>query len=448
LTTPPLRPGQNVPLPPAAGYTIVVTHDEGPEVDLTGFALTAAGTVTGDGDMVFYNQPTSPGAPGVRWLPPQTAGGICRLRLVVDPAAWPPHVVTVRVGLTVNAGTFGAVRNLGAAVTGGDGTHLAALDLGSPTVQNALIVGEIYRHGGAVKVRCVGAGFTDGLRGLATDAGIEVEAEDTAEASAGSEAGAGAGAGAGGAAGAGVGVDGPASRARQLSLVKPGAGAPAVDLRKYEVAVSLVKNKLDGATFRVVLAIDCSGSTKHLFRSGVMQRSLERMVAIADLLDDNGELEVWFFGDFAVRSAAVTVRDMYDYLDRCAADKKRAEGGNFEPRVMKEIIEWTRAEPSPYPTLVLFWSDGGVHAERQITELLVKSSRLPVYWMFLGLGRADYGVLARLDDVRGGAVDNAGFLPIDDIDGTSDESLYGEIFGSFVSRWYAEATAAGILQPR
>ncbi len=42
-------------------------------------------------------------------------------------------------------------------------------------------------------------------------------------------------------------------------------------------------------------------------------------------------------------------------------------------------------------------------------------------------------------------MDNAGFLPIDDIDLMSDEDLYGQIFGSFVSRWYAEATAAGIV---
>jgi hypothetical protein len=94
---------------------------------------------------------------------------------------------------------------------------------------------------------------------------------------------------------------------------------------------------------------------------------------------------------------------------------------------------------------VLFWSDGGVHAEKQITELLVRSSNRPVYWMFLGLGVADYGVLARLDNVRGGAVDNAGFLPIDDIDLLSDDDLYGQIFATFVSPWHTAATRAGIL---
>ena len=148
-----------------------------------------------------------------------------------------------------------------------------------------------------------------------------------------------------------------------------------------------------------------------------------------------------------MRSAPVRTTTAPGYLERQAADKKRAEGGNFEPRVMKEILDWAAAEPSPHPTLVLFWSDGGVHAEKQITELLIRSSNRPVYWMFLGLGVADYGVLARLDNVRGGMVDNAGFLPIDDIDLLSDDDLYGQVFGTFVSRWHSAAAAAGILHP-
>jgi hypothetical protein len=170
------------------------------------------------------------------------------------------------------------------------------------------------------------------------------------------------------------------------------------------------------------------------------------MVAIADVLDDDGQMEVWFFGDYPVRSAPVAVHTMSTYVEDNAAAKKKAEGGNYEPRVMREIVDWTLAEPSPHPTLVLFWSDGGVHAEKKITQMLVESSRLPVFWMFLGLGRADYGVLARLDAVGGGIVDNAGFIPVDDIDRFPDDALYGEIFGSFVRPWLDAATNAGVIR--
>jgi hypothetical protein len=293
-------------------------------------------------------------------------------------------------------------------------------------------VAEVYRHGGGLKVRCVGDGFTDGLHGLATDAGIAVAEDDEPAAEAVP-------------AFAPPPPPAPAGNGR-INLTKPAAGAPKIDLRKYEVSVALTKNDLADRTFRVVLAIDASGSMKAMYRNGTVQRSLERMVAIADILDDDGQMEVWFFGDFPVRSAPATVGTMYDYVEANAAAKKQAEGGNYEPRVMKAIVDWTQAEPSPHPTLVLFWSDGGVHAEKKIVETLVKSSRLPIYWMFLGLGRAEYGVLARLDNVTGGVVDNAGFIPIDDIDHYPDADMYGRIFGAFVKPWVTAATAAGVLR--
>jgi stress response protein SCP2 len=412
-----LRRGQNAPLGGAAPYTVVVTHEPGPDIDLTGFLLRADDRVVNEDGMVFYNQPTVDGFPGVQWRPGGAAG---QHELWLDPDYWAGGLVRVRVGITVAAGTFGDVRGLTAVVRDSAGAEVAVLDLGAPDRQNALIVGEVYLHSGGLKVRCVGDGFTDGLRGLAHDAGIAIEEEEPAAPVAASNS--------------------------RIDLTKPAPGAPAVNLRKYEVSVALVKNRLDTQRFRVVLAIDASGSMKPLYRNGTVQRSLERMVAIADVLDDDGQMEVWFFGDYPIRSAPVAVHTMATYVDDNADAKKKAEGGNYEPRVMREIIDWTLAEPSPYPTLVLFWSDGGVHAEKKITQMLVQSSRLPIFWMYLGLGRSDYGVLARLDSVSGGVVDNAGFIPIDDIDHYPDETLYGEIFGSFVRPWIDAATAAGLLR--
>jgi stress response protein SCP2 len=411
-----LARGQNAPLGGAAPYTVVVTHEPGPEVDLTGFLLGDDRQVVNEDGMVFYNQPSLAGFPGVEWR----AAAAGRHELALAPGSWPAALSRVRVGVTVASGTFGGVRGLRAHVFDGSGAVVATLDLGQPDQQNALIVGEVYRHGGGLKVRCVGDGFTDGLEGLARDAGIAIADEDAPAP--------------------------PAPANSRINLTKPAPDAPKIDLRKYEVSVALTKSNLADRTFRVVLAIDASGSMKGMYRNGTVQRSLERMVAIADILDDDGCMEVWFFGDYPVRSTPVSVASMYTYVDDNAAVKKKAEGGNFEPRAMKEIVDWSQAEPSPHPTLVLFWSDGGVHAEKRIAETLVKSSRLPIFWMFLGLGRSDYGVLARLDNVRGGLVDNAGFIPIDDIDHYPDSDLYGQIFGTFVQPWVAAATQAGVLR--
>jgi hypothetical protein len=219
-----------------------------------------------------------------------------------------------------------------------------------------------------------------------------------------------------------------------------------VNLRKYEVSLALVKNRLDSRRFRVVLAVDASGSMKHLYRNGTVQRSLERMVAIADVLDDDGQMEVWFFGDYPVRSAPVTVHTMLSYVDDNAAAKRKAEGGNYEPRVMREIVDWTLAEPSAHPTLVLFWSDGGVHAEKKIASCSWNPAGCPFSGCSSASARPTTACLARLDSVSGGVVDNAGFIPVDDIDRYPDDVMYGEIFGSFVRPWVDEATAAGVLR--
>jgi hypothetical protein len=66
---PTLSRGQNAPLGGAAPYTVVVTHEPGPAVDLTGFLLRADGRVVNEDGMVFYNQPTVGGFAGVEWRP-------------------------------------------------------------------------------------------------------------------------------------------------------------------------------------------------------------------------------------------------------------------------------------------------------------------------------------------------------------------------------------------
>ena len=107
---PTLHRGQNAPLDGVGPYTVEVTHEPGPDVDLTGFLLRADGRVVNEDGMVFYNQPSLVGFPGVEWRPGGSGG---RHTLWLDPRSWNGDVIRVRVGLTVASGTFGDVRGLG-----------------------------------------------------------------------------------------------------------------------------------------------------------------------------------------------------------------------------------------------------------------------------------------------------------------------------------------------
>jgi stress response protein SCP2 len=429
-------PGGNAPLEGQGPFRVVVTHGPGVTLDLTAFLLDGQARVRTDDDMVFYNAPS---APGVTWQPPQTAAGGAELTLLVDPDRWPASVERVRIGLTVDGGTFGRVQDLAARVVDARGSVVADLDLSAlePRV-DALIVGDVYRRGGQLKVRCEAAGFTDGLAGLARDVGVQVDEEPAAPAPVPTPPPTPAP--------TPTPSVGPPNFVKQLADQPPPAGASPIDLRKHKVAVALVKNQLDGLVFRVVLAIDASGSMDPLFSRGTVQRSVERMVPIADLLDDNHEMEVWYFGSRPARADSVRVASMGDYVTHTKKARKKAGWRNEEPKLMDEVIGWVTATPSPYPTLVLAWSDGGIYRGDQILDILVQSSSKPIFWMWLGLGRANYAVLQRLDQVTGGVVDNAGFIEIDDIDSMADDELYGRIF-PFVRQWYADATAAGVITP-
>jgi stress response protein SCP2 len=446
-----LVPGSNTNLAGTGPYTVQITHDPGPVLDLTAFVLGADSRVRSDEDMVFYNQ-NERTSDGVTWKEPDSASGKTRHTLLVDPSRWPNGIERVRIALTADGTTFGAVSDLQARVLDSGGNVVAEFDLSKRDRENAFIVGEIYSRNGALKVRCVSAGFINGLAGLARDVGVDIEDEPAAPPAQASPL--------------------PSQAAPKLNLVKqlaqtpPPANAPAVDLHKHKVAVSLVKTNLDEVIFRVVLAIDASGSMSQLFakRGGssgggglfssrnrqqnqlpsVVQCSLERMVPVADLLDDNHEMEVWYFGSNPSRSDSVTIQTMEGYVDRTMRQKNAAGYSNVEPLLMEDIIRWVEENPSPYPTIVLAWSDGGVGNEKQIKKVLVDSSSKPIFWMWLGLGRANYGVLARLDTVQGGVVDNAGFMEIDNIEAMSDDVLYDGIFTN-VSQWYRDAKAAGII---
>ena len=163
--------GANMPLPGGA----VRLELPGP-FDLSAVVVGAGGTVSGDGDFVFYNQPA---APGVRLAPP--AG------LTVEVGALRPGAERVIVVASPDdlRTPFGRLPAPAATVRDAGGGRLAVLRpprLGSETV---LVVAEIYRRAGSWKLRCVGQGYADGLAGLARDYGVDVEDDGSGDGSGG-----------------------------------------------------------------------------------------------------------------------------------------------------------------------------------------------------------------------------------------------------------------------
>ncbi|MFF4578702.1 VWA domain-containing protein [Streptomyces sp. NPDC001389] len=463
-----------------------------PDVDASALLLAGSGRVRSDGDFVFYNQPRHASG-AVRHMGKRPGADT----LDVDLAALEPDIARVLLCASADGGTFGQVPGLHLrlldAVSGAEVAHFA-IEAGPET---ALVGGELYRRADVWKFRAVGQGYASGLAGLATDYGITVDDAPPAPAAAPAPASvrpptpapapapvpplapaadpapAPASAPAPAPVPVAVPAAAPASAPAETAvrLVKGEEWLPPemrgrLSLRKEQVAVSLRKAGAADVTARVVLVLDASGSMSTLYSRGTVAGVVERMAAVAAQLDDDGEMQAWTFATNPARLPDLAIGDLPEWLrlhvrvgQMAVFGRKRAPKGllpgqvdmrhvgfqNEEQKVIAEVRAFVRAHPVPAPTLVLFFSDGGVYRNAEIERELREAVEEPVFWQFVGLGRAGFGVLERFDTMPGRRVDNVGFFAVDDIDRISDPDLYDRLLSEFPS-WIRAARQAGILR--
>lgn len=348
--------------------------------------------------------------------------------------------------------------------------ELARFDMAADT-ETAYVSGELYRRAGAWKFRAIGQGYASGLAVLATDFGITVDEEPPAPRPVAPAV-----------APTPAPTPVPALTPRPLRAPGPEPAVPVrlvkgeerlspemrerLSLRKRQVAVSLTKSGATGVSARVVLVLDASGSMSTLYARGTVAGVVERMAAVAAQLDDDGEMQAWTFATHPARLPDLTIAELPEWLrlhvrvgrmglfGRNKPDKGLLPGQvdmrdvgfqNEEQRVIAEVRAYVRDHPVPAPTLVLFFSDGGVYRNDEIERELRAAVEEPVFWQFVGLGRAGFGVLERFDTMPGRRVDNVGFFAVDDIDRISDPELYDRLLSEFPS-WIRAARQAGILR--
>ncbi|HEU4962923.1 MAG TPA: TerD family protein [Bacilli bacterium] len=169
------------PVPGLAQITVGIGWEAPPqlELDTSAFLLGASGKVARDEDLIFYNNPTTP---FLSYLDAPGQGD--QKQFDISLAAIPAHVEKIAFSMTLYEGekrgqSFGAVNRMYLRVLNkGTGQELLRFDLENLfSVETAVVIGELYRHNGEWKFNAVGAGFTDGLRALCNNFGIEVQAD-------------------------------------------------------------------------------------------------------------------------------------------------------------------------------------------------------------------------------------------------------------------------------
>ena len=450
----PLPKGGNASLP-TAKITIRAKH-KGPDTDLSALLLNATGKVRSEKDFVFYGEPSSQEG-SVKYGEKKVAGDAYTHELTISLADVPADVEKVAITLTIDPETpktFAEVKDLTFSIL--DGANELIAFAASGDKENAFIIAEVYKRNGAWKVRQVAQGFTNDLKGIATNFGIAIADDEPATPPPAAN-------------------PAPApvkkvslSKVDQVTADLEKKGSRLVSLQKA-AAVSLKKNKLDGVKARVIMVLDGSGSTHRMWPK-TMQAATDRLATVALNLDDNGELEFWVYATGAKKFDNVTLANLDKYVANIqaggsgttATPAAKKSGGwfsggssgggivpglgydNNEPIVMRPILDDCK-DTKDMPTLVLFVTDGGIDKDREIQKVLIEASSFPIFWQFIGLGGSSYGVLESLDTMTGRKVDNAGFFAIDDFQQITDAMLYDRMLSEF-PLWLEKVKTLGILR--
>jgi tellurite resistance protein TerA len=161
--------GANHTLAAGGPVSIVVDWTHTPdELDIACFLVRADGKVASDEWMVFYNQPASPG----KAAQVQLDGNAVTFQIDLD--GLPADIVRCCFTATLDGtGTVADIQGLTLrACAAGTQIRFVPAQLGK---ERALMMAELYRHGGGWKVRAVAQGFDGGLAPLARHFGVSVE---------------------------------------------------------------------------------------------------------------------------------------------------------------------------------------------------------------------------------------------------------------------------------
>ncbi|MFF1792671.1 TerD family protein [Kitasatospora sp. NPDC058263] len=164
------------------GWDVRTTTGTDFDLDASALLCNDQGKVDKDGNFVFFNNLKSPEGSVEHTGDNLTGAGegddeAIKVDLATVPADVQKIVFPVSIYDAENrTQNFGQVRNAFIRVVNqADNKELARYDLSEDaSTETAMVFGELYRNGAEWKFRAIGQGYASGLRGIATDYGVNV----------------------------------------------------------------------------------------------------------------------------------------------------------------------------------------------------------------------------------------------------------------------------------
>lgn len=240
-----------------------------------------------------------------------------------------------------------------------------------------------------------------------------------------------------------------------LSLDKIEQQAPALVSLAKKASFSLSKFGLEDQQAEVEAVFDYSYSMSSEYGSGRMQQLAERVLALAALLDDDGQVPTWFFDSGCQLMGEIDLSNYAGAIDRFT--QKRDMGGTEYAPVINAVVKKHRegvggglfrrksGQSTGLPKFVLFFTDGYPMDEAATIEALKEASKEGIFWKFISIG-PEIRFLKELDDLEGRVVDNADYVAIGNLADLKEQDLYNKLLTEWPT-WLTAARNAGILAP-
>lgn len=216
-------------------------------------------------------------------------------------------------------------------------------------------------------------------------------------------------------------------------------------VRRADDAVA--RHGLQGVRAEVVLVLDVSKSMYGMYKSHAVHELATRLLALSLEFDDDGVIPAYAFGDQCRHVGDLTTQDFASWVER----EVIRTGGDFQNgckyapaidavcsyffpedwhrparvarvgRIFKrtQTVYPTLSAPRALPVFALFVTGGDCQDQPETTDLVRRSSRLPIFWQFVGLqsgkgAPTQFKYLKKLDNLGNTHIDNCGFFEVSD----------------------------------
>lgn len=228
-----------------------------------------------------------------------------------------------------------------------------------------------------------------------------------------------------------------------------------------KLSFQLEKEDMDDFTARVGFITDVSGSMKSHYRSGLMKKLNECLLAVGIKFDDNREMDMKMFSGSSYDLPEMTEENFSDYIEENIIKSNKNIWGitNYAPPIRQFVKDWfdgcleekkqsifgklfggsnktyiPRAEQMP--GFLIFQTDGSLHDNsdaKQILEFINKY--LNMYVVFVCVGdQAEFDFVKEVSE----NLNNVDYIVFDGKSDIDEEELYSTIVSDKVHKFFSE----------